>query len=119
MLSSDQFFHVAPRGARGAIDKHGIDYRRGSPQWEETEEDSLRANYMTPDIDEARGYRKMAEAMSRSDEQENWQGTDERYDIWQVHMPDKHARQLAPDPLTDSGVMRRAPVPRSWTRRIE
>lgn len=119
-LNLTQFYHVAPESARQDIEKHGIDYTRGTPKWDENL--TGEGNFLWSDIGSARIYRSSANLMSQSDDAPNWtDNSGQRYDIYEVTMPSVNRPKLEEDPEFFGGTAVRTtnPLPRRYIRRIE
>lgn len=119
-LNLKQFYHVAPESARQDIEKHGIDYTRGYPKWDENK--TGEGNFLWSDIGNARIYRSSANLMSQSSDAPNWtDNSGQRYDIYEVTMPSVNRPKLEEDPEFFGGTAVRTtnPLPRRYIRRIE
>lgn len=118
-LSQSQFYHVAPYEARENIEKHGIDYTKGTQRWSQTQ--AGEGNFLWTNRNDAYTYRRGAEALSRSDDSDNWlDSSGQSYDVYEVNLPKINRPKLEEDPefIFGAAVKTLQPLPRRFVRRI-
>jgi hypothetical protein len=122
-------YHAAPDYARASIERHGLHPHMGEPLWEETEDFGSEAGhgygrgvYMFQDKDEAFGYAKGMERMSKN--QPRPEGDNLRlheptkFDVWEAEIdPSEIGNAIEEDP--DQGTYRSfTPIHRESVRRL-
>lgn len=116
-LNYRQFYHVAPESARADIEKHGINYRRGEPKWEENI--AGRGNFMWTNLQDAHTYRAMANKLSKDEESPNWADfSGQNYDVYEVSIPHRSSIKIKEDPEFEEARYTRTSLPRRFVRRI-
>jgi hypothetical protein len=110
---------VAPESARPDIEKHGIDFSRGTPKWKTKQTSD--ANFLWTNPRSAYVYKEGVNTLSRSDDTGNWaDDSGQNYDVYEVNLPKINRPELENDPefLFGESVRTTQPIPRRFVRRI-